>query len=71
MNKLFDNKFWYIGFTYAEFGGTEFEKCPCVIVRNPFGKWKSLHKRNHDKWMKDNEYAEAYREQFNESSNRK
>lgn len=38
MNKLFDNKFWYIGFTYAEFGGKDLNKCPCIIVRNPFSK---------------------------------
>lgn len=38
LRKVFDNKFWYIGFTYTEFDGSNFEKCPCVIVRNPFGK---------------------------------
>lgn len=38
MSKLFDNKFWYIGFTYAELGGRDLNKCPCIIVRNPFSK---------------------------------
>lgn len=40
LQKLFDNKFWYIGFTHAEFGGSDLEKCPCVIIRNPFGRRK-------------------------------
>jgi hypothetical protein len=40
MRRLFDNRFWYVGFTYTEFNGRDFDKCPCVIIRNPFSKWK-------------------------------
>ena len=38
---LFDNKFWYLGYTYAEMGDKELDKCICVILRNPFDRsWK-------------------------------
>lgn len=41
LRKLFDNRFWYIGTTYAAFGDNkEFDNCPCIIICNPFCRWK-------------------------------
>lgn len=41
MSKLTDNKFWYIGYTSAEMGDKDLDKCFCLIVRNPFDRsWK-------------------------------
>ena len=37
---LTDNRFWYIGVTSAEFNNIDYENNPCVIIRNPFCKWK-------------------------------
>lgn len=55
-NKLFDNKFWYVGFTHAEFDGSDYENNPCLILRNPFGKWSN----------KTNCYCEAYKQAYQE-----
>jgi hypothetical protein len=66
MRRLLDNRFWYIGFTYTEFNGREFEKCPCVIICNPFGRWKSNHERKREEKIADAEYQKAYEKAYEE-----
>lgn len=66
LDKLLDNRFWYVGFTAAEFGGDDFNKCPCLIIRNPFSGQESLHERSHKSWMKDQEYSAVYEQQLDE-----
>lgn len=55
LNKLFDNRFWYVGVTHMEFGGKDYENNPCVMIRNPFGKWNEK-----------NCYCEAYKRAYQE-----
>lgn len=69
MNKLFDNKFWYLGYTSTQLGNKDYDKAFCLIVRNPFDKsWKkwaeakSFHKKKHEERMLDEEYQKAYEE---------
>lgn len=71
---LFDNKFWYIGYTSTQFGDRDYDKAFCFIVRNPFDKsWKhwqevkSFHERKHEERMKNNEYMKEYTKAFNEA----
>lgn len=38
---LFDNRFWYVGTTFSAFGDNkEYDSCPCIIICNPFRRWK-------------------------------
>lgn len=71
MKKLFDNRFWYIGFTHAAFNDVDYENNPCVIIRNPFGKRKSLHERNHNEWIKDADYRKEYEQAYAEIKDNK
>ena len=56
MSRIFDNRFWYIGYTSTELGDRDYDKAFCLIVRNPFDrswkKWEAarLAAREHKAW---------------------